>query len=210
MNRAIVPFVLLVILGGTAGMAAADIPPDVLAKTTTEEVLQILRTNNDIRRDPKKVTELVEAKVLPNFDFTKMTRLAVGKGWRQASPEQRETLVAEFKNLLVRTYGSSLTQYKNETVEFKPFKMEPNATDVTVKSQINRSGGGQPIAVDYSMEKTTNGWKVYDVTVEAVSLVTTYRGSFADEVQRSGIDGLIAVLQQKNRDATAGASASGR
>jgi phospholipid transport system substrate-binding protein len=198
---------LVTFLAGTAGIAVADIAPDVLARNTTEEVLEILRTNKDIRSDPKKVTELVEAKILPNFDFTKMTRLAVGKGWRQASPEQRETLVTELKNLLVRTYGTSLTQYKNETVEFKPVKIEPTATDVTVKSQINRAGGGQPVAVDYSMEKTTNGWKVYDVTIEAVSLVTTYRGSFADEVQRSGIDGLIASLQQKNRDATsAGAS----
>ena len=207
MKNAMLSLALVAFLAGTAGIAVADIAPDVLAKNTTEEVLEILRNNKDIRSDPKKVTELVEAKILPNFDFTKMTRLAVGKGWRQASPEQRETLVTEFKNLLVRTYGTSLTQYKNETVEFKPVKIEPTATDVTVKSQINRAGGGQPVAVDYSMEKTTNGWKVYDVTIEAVSLVTTYRGSFADEVQRSGIDGLIASLQQKNRDATsAGAS----
>jgi phospholipid transport system substrate-binding protein len=156
------------------------------------------------------VTELVEAKILPNFDFTKMTRLAVGKGWRQASPEQQQTLIMEFKNLLVRTYGTSLTQYKNETVEFKPLKMEPDATDVTVKSQINRAAGGQPIAVDYSMEKTASGWKVYDVSIEAVSLVTTYRGSFADEVQRKGIEGLIASLQQKNRDAQSGGTASGK
>lgn len=204
MKNAILLLACFAFLAGTAVDAAADIPPDVLAKTTTEEVLEILRSNKDIRNDPEKVTALVEAKVLPNFDFTKMTRLAVGKGWRQASPEQRETLITEFKNLLVRTYGTSLTQYKNETVEFKPLKMEPNATDVTVKSQINRAGGGQPVAVDYSMEKTASGWKVYDVTVEAVSLVTTYRGSFADQVQRSGIDGLIASLQQKNRDATSG------
>lgn len=202
LKNAMLSLALVTFLAGTAGIAVADIAPDVLARNTTEEVLEILRTNKDIRSDPKKVTELVEAKILPNFDFTKMTRLAVGKGWRQASPEQRETLVTEFKNLLVRTYGTSLTQYKNETVEFKPVKIEPTATDVTVKSQINRAGGGQPVAVDYSMEKTTNGWKVYDVTIEAVSLVTTYRGSFADEVQRSGIDGLIASLQQKNRDAT--------
>jgi phospholipid transport system substrate-binding protein len=210
MKNAILSLASLVFLAGTAANAVADLPPDVLAKTTTEEVLEILRNNKDIRTDPKKVTELVEAKILPNFDFTKMTRLAVGKGWRQASPEQRETLVTEFKNLLVRTYGTSLTQYKNETVDFKPFKMEPNATDVTVKSQINRVGGGQPVAVDYTMEKTTNGWKIYDVTVEAVSLVTTYRGSFADEVQRTGIDGLIASLQQKNRDATSGSAPSGK
>ena len=210
MKNAILSLAFLGFVAGTAANAVADISPDLLAKTTTDEVLEVLRNNKDIRTDPKKVTALVEEKVLPNFDFTKMTRLAVGKGWRHASPEQRETLVTEFKNLLVRTYGSSLTQYKNETVEFKPLKMEPSATDVTVKSQINRAGGGQPIAVDYSMEKTANGWKVYDVTVEAVSLVTTYRGSFADEVQRSGIDGLIASLQQKNRDANAAGATSGK
>jgi phospholipid transport system substrate-binding protein len=210
MKNLILSLAFLGFVAGTAANAVADISPDLLAKTTTDEVLEVLRNNKDIRTDPKKVTALVEEKVLPNFDFTKMTRLAVGKGWRNASPEQRETLVTEFKNLLVRTYGSSLTQYKNETVEFKPLKMEPSATDVTVKSQINRAGGGQPIAVDYSMEKTANGWKVYDVTVEAVSLVTTYRGSFADEVQRSGIDGLIASLQQKNRDANAAGATSGK
>ena len=210
MKNLILSLAFLGFVAGTAANAVADISPDLLAKTTTDEVLEVLRNNKDIRTDPKKVTALVEEKVLPNFDFTKMTRLAVGKGWRHASPEQRETLVTEFKNLLVRTYGSSLTQYKNETVEFKPLKMEPSATDVTVKSQINRAGGGQPIAVDYSMEKTANGWKVYDVTVEAVSLVTTYRGSFADEVQRSGIDGLIVSLQQKNRDANAAGATSGK
>jgi phospholipid transport system substrate-binding protein len=210
MKKAILILALFGFVAGNALATAQDTPPDVLAKSTSEEVLAVLRANKDIRSDPKRVTELVEAKVLPNFDFTKMTRLAVGKGWRQASPEQQQTLVTEFRNLLVRTYGSSLTQYKNETVEFKPLKMDPTATDVTVKSQINRAAGGQPIAVDYSMEKSAAGWKVYDVSIEGVSLVTTYRGSFADEVQRSGIDGLIASLQQKNRDAGSGGATSGK
>lgn len=210
MRNAILIFALLLFVGANALAATTDIPPDALAKNTTEEVLTILRANNDIRNDPKKVTGLVEEKVLPHFDFTKMTRLAVGKGWRQASPEQQQTLVTQFKNLLVRTYGSSLTMYKNETVEFKPLQVEPNATDVTVKSQINRAAGGQPIAVDYSMEKGAGGWKVYDVKIEGVSLVTTYRGTFADEVQRTGIDGLIASLQQKNRDAESGNATSGK
>jgi phospholipid transport system substrate-binding protein len=208
MRNAILSLVFLAFVAGNACATAESTAPDVLAKNTTEEVLTILRNNQDLRTDPKKVTELVEPKILPNSDFPKMTRLAVGKGWRQATPEQQQTLVTEFRNLHVRTYGTSLTQYKNETVEFKPLKMDPAATDVTVKSQIIRAGGGQPIAVDYSMEKTASGWKVYDVTIEAVSLVTTYRGSFADEVQRSGVDGLIASLQQKNRTATSGGGAS--
>jgi len=210
MQNAILSLVLFGFVAGSALGAAAGVAPDVQAKATTEEVLEILRTNKDIRTDPKKVTELVEAKILPHFDFTKMTRLAVGKGWRQASPQQQEILAAEFKNLLVRTYGLSLTQYKNETVDFKPLKMEPDATDVTVKTQIKRASGGQPIAVDYSMEKSSSGWKIYDVTIEAVSLVTTYRGSFADEIQRAGIDGLISHLQQKNRDAGSSSASAGR
>lgn len=208
MKKLILCFALLGALAGTA-LALADVAPDVLAKTTTEEVLTVLRTNNDIKSDPKRVLAMVEEKVLPHFDFTKMTRLAVGKGWRQASPEQQQTLVTEFRNLLVRTYGNSLTQYRNETVDFRPVRMDPGATDVTVKSQINRAGGGQPIAVDYSMQKTGDGWKVYDITIEGVSLVTTYRGSFSDEIQRSGVDGLIATLQQKNRDSSAGTGAAG-
>jgi phospholipid transport system substrate-binding protein len=210
MRNAIVSLLISVFFTGNALAAAAVVAPDAQAKATTEEVLEILRSNKDIRSDPKKVTELVEAKILPHFDFTKMTRLAVGKGWRQASPQQQQTLAAEFKNLLVRTYGLSLTQYKNETVDFKPLKMEPDATDATVKSQINRASGGPPIAVDYSMEKSVSGWKIYDVTIEGVSLVTTYRGSFADEIQRGGIDGLIAHLQQKNRDAGTGSPSAGR
>jgi len=210
MQNAMLSLILFGFVAGNALAAVAGVAPDVLAKTTTEEVLEILRNNKDIRTDPKKVTELVEAKILPHFDFTKMTRLAVGKGWRQASPEQQQTLVTEFRNLLVRTYGTSLTQYKNETVEFKPLKMEPDAADVMVKSQINRAGGGQSIAVDYTMEKSSSGWKIYDVTIEGVSLVTTYRGSFADEVQRSGVDGLIAHLQQKNRDAGSGSASAGK
>ncbi len=208
MRSALLFLIILACVAGTAHATADSTPPDVLAKNTTQEVLNVLRNNQDIRTDPKKVTELVEAKIVPHFDFTKMTRLAVGKGWRQATPEQQQTLVTEFRNLLVRTYGTSLTKYKNETVDFKPLKMDPNATDVTVRSQINWSGSSQPVAVDYSMEKTPDGWKVYDVTIEAVSLVTTYRGSFADQVQRSGVDGLIASLQQKNRDAVSGGAAS--
>ena len=199
MRKAILSLILVAFVAGNVFATAADIAPDVLAKKTTDEVLAILRTNNDIRSDPKKVTTLVEEKVLPHFDFTKMTRLAVGKGWRQASPEQQQTLVTQFKNLLVRTYGSSLTMYKNEAVDFKTLQLEPNATDVMVKSQINRSAGGQPIAVDYAMEKGASGWKVYDVKIEGVSLVTTFRETFAAKVRESGVDGLIKALSDKNR-----------
>jgi phospholipid transport system substrate-binding protein len=140
-----------------------------------------------------KVYQLVEAKILPNFDFNRMTQLALGKHWPRASAKQKQALVTEFRNLLVRTYSSSLTAYSNQTVEFKPLTMKPDATDVTVHSEI-RQPGGQPIPIDYSMYKTDFGWKVYDVAIDGVSLVTNYRASFSSTIRQSGIDGLIKSL----------------
>jgi phospholipid transport system substrate-binding protein len=180
---------------------AGDLPPDVLAKNTTQEVLAILKQDKDIQAgNQKKLLDLVEAKVLPHFDFTLMTRYAVGRNWRSATAAQQQALVNEFRTLLVRTYSNSLSAYKNQVIEFKPFKMQPGDTDVTVKTQVNQPGG-QPIPIDYSMEKGPNGWKVYDVTIDGVSLVTTYRGSFNNEIRQGGIDGLIKVLAAKNQAA---------
>lgn len=186
---------------GCMSAQAADTPPDVLAKNTTQEVLALIKQDKDIQSgSQKKLLGLVEAKILPHFDFTHMTRLAVGKNWRTATPAQQQTLVNEFRTLLVRTYSNSLAAYKNQTIEFKPFKMQPGETDVTVKTQVNQPGG-QPIPIDYSMEKQADGWKVYDVTVDGVSLVINYRGSFASEVRQNGIDGLIKTLAEKNQSA---------
>jgi phospholipid transport system substrate-binding protein len=139
------------------------------------------------------VYQLVEAKILPNFDFNRMTQLALGKHWPRATAQQKQALVTEFRNLLVRTYSSSLTAFTNQTVEFKPLAMKPGDTDVTVRSEI-RQPGGQPIPIDYSMYKTAFGWKVYDVTIDSVSLVTNYRASFSNTIRQSGIDGLIKIL----------------
>lgn len=184
---------------GCVNVQAAETAPDVLAKNTTQEVLALIKQDKDIQSgSQKKLLDLVEAKVLPHFDFTHMTRLAVGKNWRTASPEQQKALVNEFRTLLVRTYSNSLAAYKNQVIEFKPFKMQPGETDVTVKTQVNQPGG-QPIPIDYSMEKLPEGWKVYDVTVDGVSLVVNYRGSFATEVRQGGIDGLIKTLVAKNQ-----------
>lgn len=183
-----------------AATAATDLAPDALVRQTAEEVLEIVRKDQALRDgDRGKLIELVEAKVLPHFDFPRMTRLAAGRHWREASAEQQQRLVQAFRELLVRTYTAAFTSYKNQTVDFRPFSMEPTATDVTVRTAIVQPGGPPPIPVDYSMFKSSNSWKVYDVTIEGVSLITTYRGTFTEEIRRGGIDGLIASLEQKNQ-----------
>lgn len=182
-----------------------ELPPDQLVRSVTEEVLDIVRKDKDIKAgSTQKAIELVEQKVLPHFNFTRMTALAVGRDWRQATPEQQKILTEEFRNLLVRTYSNALTAYKNETVDYRPFRMQPGETDVTVRTQIHQPGARQPITLDYSLEKVGNGWKVYDVVVGGVSLVTNYRSSFAAEIRSGGIDGLIRTLQAKNKTLEAG------
>lgn len=191
----------------TQGLArAAEVAPDVLVKTTTQEVISILKKDKEIQSgNLQKVYALVDAKVLPNFDFNHMTMLSVGKYWQRATPTQRQALIQEFRTLLVRTYASSLTEFTNQTIEFKPFSMAAGATDVTVQTQVKQPGG-QPIPIDYSMEKTAFGWKVYDVAIDGVSLVTNYRGSFAAEIRQSGIDGLIRTLSSRNKQSSAAPS----
>lgn len=173
---------------------AADTPPDVLARTTTQEVLAILKQDRDIQNgNQSKVYQLVETKILPIFDFNRMTQLVIGKHWPRATAKQKQDLVTEFRNLMVRTYSSSLMAFNNQTVDFKPLAMKPGDSDVTVRSEI-RQPGGQPIPINYSMYKTSFGWKVYDVTIDGVSLVTNYRSSFSNTIRQDGIDGLISTL----------------
>lgn len=178
---------------------AADLAPDELVKNTATEVLTIIKQDKDIQSgNTQKVVELVDAKVLPHFDFTRMTRLAVGRSWNQASDAQKEQLIKEFRTLLVRTYSVSLAQYKNQTIDYRPLKVAPDDKEVTVKSSVNQPGA-QAIPIDYRMEKTADGWKAFDIAVEGVSLVTNYRSSFNSIVQQSGIDGLIKSLVDKNK-----------
>jgi phospholipid transport system substrate-binding protein len=193
-------FLLLALVSGfnAAPALAAETPPDVLARTTTQEVLAILKQDKEIQGgNLNKVYRLVEAKILPNFDFNRMTQLAVGKHWPRATAKQKQSLVTEFRNLLVRTYSSSLTQFTNQTVEFKPMTIKPDDADVTVRSEI-RQPGGQPIPIDYRMYKTDFGWKVYDVSIDGVSLVTNYRASFASTIRQQGIDGLIKAMADQS------------
>jgi phospholipid transport system substrate-binding protein len=179
--------------------AAAEDAPDVLVKSVTSDVLAIVKKDKDIQSgNTKKTIALVEEKVLPHFNFARMTALAMGPNWRKATPEQQKQLVDQFRTLLVRTYSTALTQYRDQVIDFKPLRMQAGDTDVTVRSEVKQSGT-EAIAIDYTMEKTANGWKVYDVSVAGVSLVTTYRDTFASEVRTSGVDGLIKTLADKNR-----------
>ena len=181
-----------------AARAGADVPPDVQARNTTSEVLAIIKKDKEIQSgDNQKILALVDEKILPHFDFARMTQLAVGKNWQRATPAQRQSLIREFRALLVRTYANALSTFANTQVDFKPLRMQPSDTDVTVKTEV-KMPGAQPVTIDYSMEKMEDGWKVYDVAVDGVSLVTVYRSSFAQEVRRNGIDGLIDLLARRN------------
>ena len=178
---------------------AQDVAPDVLVKNVTLEVVDIVSKDKDIQSgNHKKVVDLVEAKVLPHFNFTAMTRLAVATNWEKASAEQKKQLTDEFKTLLVRTYSSALTTYRDQKFEFRPLRAKPTDTDVTVQVKIAQ-GGREPVALEYDMDKTAAGWKVYDVRVGGVSLVANYRTEFANEIRSNGIEGLIRGLASKNR-----------
>lgn len=184
-----------------AAAVAQDTAPDELVKNTTQEVISVVKQDKDIQSgDRSKIYALVDEKVLPHFDFKRMSQLAMGKNWRQATPEQQESLIKEFRSLLVRTYAVSLTQYRDQKVEFKPLKLEPGAKDATVRTIFLQSGR-EPITVDYGMHKSAAGWKVFNITIEGVSLVENYRSTFNEQIRKSGIDGLIKTLSERNKAA---------
>jgi len=190
------------LLAGCAALVQAqtsDLAPDALVKNVTNEVLQVIRSDKDIQAGSnKKAIDVIESKVLPHFNFTHMTQLAVGRNWKTANAGQQKQLADEFHTLLVRTYARALTEYKNKSIEFKPFKMNAGDADTKVRTQVIQAGI-KPIPLDYSLEKLAAGWKVYDIEADGVSLVTNYRDSFATEVRNGGIDGLIKSLQAKNK-----------
>ncbi|HXS51895.1 MAG TPA: ABC transporter substrate-binding protein [Usitatibacter sp.] len=198
MLRFFIPFLAALLPLGA--LAQAHESPDALVKRIADEVIAVVKSDKDLQAgNSEKVLQLAEQKVLPHFDFTRMTRLAVGRNWSQATPEQREALTKEFRTLLVRTYSTSLSQYRNQKIEVKPLQASPGDEDVVVRTAVIQEGGPQ-IPIDYRMEKTKDGaWKVYDVVIDGASLVTTYRGSFNDQIQRAGIDGLVKTLQERNR-----------
>jgi phospholipid transport system substrate-binding protein len=188
--------------------AFAQEAPDALVKRTADEVLAVIKSDKDLQSgNSAKVVELAEQKVLPHFDFERMTRLAVGRNWNQANDAQKQALVKEFRTLLVRTYSSSLAQYRNQTIEVKPSRAGAGDTETVVRTAIIQQGG-PPIPIDYSMEKAGGDWKVYDVVIDGASLVTTYRGTFNDQIQRGGVDSLVKTLQDRNRAPAANAASA--
>ena len=196
--------ILGVILGGLlAGFLpsaqAQEVPPDVLVKNVTTEVVDLITKDKEIRTGNRaKLIQVIEGKVLPHFNFSSMTALAMGQNWNKATPEQKKRLVEEFRTLLVRTYASALAAYSEQRFDFRPLRARPTDTDVIVNVRVIQSGA-QPVPIDYSMEKTATGWKVYDVMVGGVSLVANYRTEFNSTVRDVGIEGLIRNLQAKNR-----------
>jgi phospholipid transport system substrate-binding protein len=185
----------------SAGALAASEAPDVLVKRTADDVLAVVKSDKDIQAgNQQKIFALAEEKILPNFNFEKVSRLVLGKNWTKATPEQKAGFQEEFKTLLLRTYATALSKYKNQVIEYKPLRMEDGASSATVKTVILQPGG-QPIAVDYSLEKKGEDWKVYDIVIEGVSLVTNYRSQFAQEVRQNGLDSLIKKLADKNKAA---------
>ncbi|HJT50354.1 MAG TPA: ABC transporter substrate-binding protein [Nitrosospira sp.] len=182
---------------------AAETSPDTLVENTAQEVLTIVRQDKELQAgNTGKILDLVEAKVLPHFNFMRMTRLAMGKNWRNATPEQQEELVKEFRTLLVRTYSNALSTYSDYKITVEPLKSKTGDTDTTVKTKVVQDGH-QPVDIDYSMEKTNDGWKVYDVTVAGVSLVTNYRSTFNSQIREGGVEKLIKTLAEKNRSLAA-------
>lgn len=180
-------------------LPAQEAAPNVMLQSVTLEVIAALKQERDLHGgNPKQVASLLETKVLPLFDFPRMTQIAVARNWRLATPQQQAALTTEFRTLLVRTYSTVLSSYRDQVIEFRSMRSAPADTDVTVKSVVKQSGTA-PVPMDYDMEKTPAGWKVYDIKVAGVSLVTTYRDSFSERIRDDGVDGLIKALEDKNR-----------
>jgi phospholipid transport system substrate-binding protein len=187
-----------------------DLGPEELVKKVTADVLEAIKSDKQLAAgDKQKAMKLAEEKVLPHVDFEEATRLAVGRGWKEATPEQKKKLITEFRNMLVRTYSNAISAYEGQTMKVMPVRMKPGDTETTVHNQFVRPGNPKPVLIDYSMRKTEKGWKIYDIVVEGVSLVLTYRSEFDAVAKQEGIDGLIKRLSQKNTPAAVGGTAGG-
>ena len=183
----------------SAAVAQAQPAPDALIKTVATDVTTVLKADPAILSNAAKLKELIENKLIPNFSFARMTQLAMGRNWAKATPEQQAALTKEFQTLLVRTYSGALANFRNNTIDVRPLRMQPAETDVTVKTVINQANG-QGIPIDYSLEKGTDGsWKAYDIIVAGVSLVTNYRDEFNTVIRDQGVDALVKQLQNKNK-----------
>jgi len=182
-----------------APAAATNEAPDVLVKRVSTDVIDSVKADKDIQAgNSRKIIDLVNTKILPYVDADKMTAQAAGRFWRQATPEQQKQLSEEFRQLLIYTYSGALSQIKNETIEFKPFRADPADTEVEVKSQVNLTRG-EPITLNYRLSKGAQGWKIFDLNVMGAWLVETYKSTFASEIGKGGVDGLIKKLHDRNQ-----------
>lgn len=201
MKRSFFAFILMApfLLGARIALAAES--PQQLVRETSEHMLATLNAERDsIQKNPDRLYQLVREIVLPHFDFKQMSRLVLGKNWRRATPEQRERFVKEFQTLLIRTYGTALNEYRDQKIEYLPMRQKPDAQDVTVRTEVLRPGA-PPIPIDYSMQLENGRWKVYDVVIQGVSLVTNYRTSFSSEISQGGFDRLLKKLIERNQQA---------
>ena len=199
MLRTLLSTLMMLPLALSAVPALAQETPDALVKRVAEDVLSTIRSDKDLQAgNQAKVKQLIETKLAPHFDFARMTALAVGRNWRSANPEQQQQLTDQFRTLLVRTYSGALTGYRDNTMDYKPLRMNPGDSEVIVRTEVRRPGQA-PVQIDYNMTKSPEGWKAYDVVVAGVSLVTNYRDEFSDIVRNSGIEGLIKALDAKNK-----------
>jgi phospholipid transport system substrate-binding protein len=184
--------------------AHAATPPEELVKDTSQRMLKALQEEKtDLKKNPERVTALVNEIVLPHFDFVRMSKLALGRYWRRADEKQQQAFVEQFRALLVRTYRSALTEYRDQTIRYLPFSGDQSSGDVTVKTQVDQPGGST-IPIDYTLHLENDEWKVYDVVIDGISLVINYRSSFSSEIRQSGIDGLIDKLRKRNQDDSGG------
>jgi phospholipid transport system substrate-binding protein len=201
---------LLALLGAAAlafSVAAQNLGPDQLVQKITDEILAAIKSDKQLAAgDKQKATKLAEEKVLPYIDFEQATRLAVGRAWREAAPEQKQRLVTEFRNMLVRTYSNAISAYEGQTLKVLPQRGKQDPEETVVRTQYIRAGG-QPLPIDFTMRQKDGTWKVYDITVEGVSLVMTYRSEFDAVLKQEGVDGLIKRLAQKNIPAAMGGTA---
>jgi phospholipid transport system substrate-binding protein len=190
---------VMVLLAVTTALPAlaASVAPDQVARETADMTLREIKARKqELSADPQKLYALVEEKIIPHFDFDQISQLVLGKHWKDASPEQRERFSSAFQRMLIRSYSHALIEYDSERIEWAPLRMTAGATDVVIRSNVIRKGG-PPIPINYNLHLKNDQWLVYDVTIDAISLVTNYRGTFANEIRKGGLDSLIARLEQK-------------
>jgi len=198
LHRFFLSFVLLLL--AVCGLAQAQEAPDALIRRVSQEVMDLARNDPAIQAgDRKRIYSVVESRILPHLDFQRGTALTMGRNWREATPEQRQKLSEEFRNLLLHTYAGAMSQIKDQTMTFKPLRMDPTDTDVEVRSEVRLPRRPEPVEVSYRLHKSASGWRIYDVNVMGAWLSETYRTTFSSEVSKGGIDGLIHTLEEKNR-----------